>query len=367
MKRLVRNEVVVILVGVAVLFAVFMLAGKILEVGPTHTTYYVSPSGSDTNSGKSEDASLGTIQQALEEAQPGDKIQLADGEYAQSFHTVRAGKPSLPIVITGSNQAVVRGEPNSGHVIDITHDLITLDGFTVDGASGDAAAKGDFRDKLIYAIGDKSQDGVNGLVITRMVIQNAGGECVRLRYFAQGNEISHSTIRNCGIYDFRFNDGGKNGEGIYIGTAPEQRGDGKNPDSLADESMRNYIHHNTIETYGNECVDIKEAATHNLVEYNVCRFQQDPQSGGLDARGDYNIFRYNTITNNKGAGVRLGGDSQSDGTNNSVYSNDIKDNDGPAINIVRSPQARICGNNVVNNGKQKADTKATTDAGKPCE
>ncbi len=47
---------------------------------------------------------------------------------------------------------------------------------------------------------------------------------MRLRYFVTGAVVEGNTISNCGIYDFRFNGGGKNGEGIYLGTAPEQRG-----------------------------------------------------------------------------------------------------------------------------------------------
>ena len=110
-----------------------------------------------------------------------------------------------------------------------------------------------------------------------MTFKNAGGECVRLRYFAQHNEIATSRhSRRCGVHDFRFKAGGKNGEGIYIGTAPEQRGDGKNPTTDPDLSNGNWIHHNSFDTQGNECVDIKEAASGNLVENNRCTGQRDP-------------------------------------------------------------------------------------------
>lgn len=47
------------------------------------------------------------------------------------------------------------------------------------------------------------------------------GECVRLRNFVVGAELRDNEIYDCGVYDFRFNSKGKNGEAFYIGTASE--------------------------------------------------------------------------------------------------------------------------------------------------
>lgn len=44
-------------------------------------------------------------------------------------------------------------------------------------------------------------------------------ECVRLKNFVVGAAIMNNTIKNCGAYDFLFNRGGQNGEGVYIGTS----------------------------------------------------------------------------------------------------------------------------------------------------
>lgn len=306
--------------------------------------YYVSPSGKDTNDGKTVSTPFYSIDKALSFAEAGDVIELADGEYLQTVSSLKDGNKGSPITIRGSRAAVIRGTEDTNRIIEIRHDYLTLDGFTIDGLSGQGSKAADFKDKLIYSIGSKKDDGVDGLVIKNMLIQNAGGECVRLRYFAVNNEISHSTIRNCGVYDFRFNEGGKNGEGIYIGTAPEQTDDGKNPTAAIDQSHDNHIHHNLIQTYGNECVDIKEGSFNNLVEYNTCEYQMDPESAGLDARGSSNTFRYNTTQNNKGAGIRLGGDTENDGIYNNVYDNSILNNESGAIKIIRMPQGKICSN-----------------------
>lgn len=67
-------------------------------------------------------------------------------------------------------------------------------------------------------------NGVGGLRITGMTLKNAADECLRVRYLVTGADISDNTITNCGVNDFKFGGGGKNGEGIYLGTAPEQQG-----------------------------------------------------------------------------------------------------------------------------------------------
>lgn len=312
------------------------------------TTYYINPLGNDTNTGLSANSPLQNIQKAVDLTQPGDLIYLFPGIYTQDILTKKDGGLDNPIIITGPKEAVVVGEGGS-RVIEVKHNYITLKGFTLDGQFSEKTDISGFRDKLLYVLGSEPKKGVGGLKITDMTIQNSGGECIRLRYFAQNNEISGNKIANCGIYDFRFQGGGKNGEGIYIGTAPEQREDGKNPTSDPDESNNNWIHDNQIDTQGNECVDIKESSTGNIVENNNCTGQKDPKSGGMDSRGSGNTFRNNNIYNNIGAGIRLGGDSIADGTGNNIYNNKITGNLGGGIKFERSPQSKICGNKMSKN------------------
>ena len=72
--------------------------------------------------------------------------------------------------------------------------------------------KNSYAGKLIYAIGTRPGHGPTHDRFLVMTFENAGGECVRLRYFAQQNEIANSIFRTCGLYDFRFGEG-----------APEER------------------------------------------------------------------------------------------------------------------------------------------------
>lgn len=57
---------------------------------------------------------------------------------------------------------------------------------------------------------------------------------------------------------------------------------------------------------------------------------------GLDARGDGNIFRYNTIEHNVGAAIRFGGhdiDGHVYGVDNEAYDNLMVDNAYAAIKL----------------------------------
>lgn len=314
----------------------------------TGTQYYVATNGSDSNDGLTSLTPLATINTALNKAQPGDVVNLAAGTYLQDIKTVRNGSLNSYITIQGPRAAVVSGGGNS-RIFEINHDYIWLKGFTIDGHWQPANQQASYRDKLIYMVGIQANNGVTGVRIDSMSLKNAGGECVRMKYFATNNEVMNNVIENCGVHDFVFNAGGKNGEAVYIGTAPEQIS--TNPTSDVDASSNNWVHQNIINTRGNECVDIKEGSSGNIIEDNDCQGSQDPNSAGFDSRGNGNIFRFNKSYNNLGAGVRLGGDTATDGINNDVYGNQIFSNQGYGVKIQTSPQGKICGNQVSGNSQ----------------
>ncbi len=323
--------------------SVLLLALALATASPAFAAdSFVALDGDDAAPGSAA-APFATINRALRDAMPGDTVHLAPGLYLQDVRSVRDGTAAAPIRIVGPAEAVVSGA-GASRIIEIGHDHHVLEGFTVDGRFGAEEAKESYRDKLLYVIGRAPGRGVAGLKVLDMTFRNAGGECIRLRYLVTEAEIAGSTIERCGVWDFAFADGGKNGEGIYIGTAPEQRGRNGAPDGAVDRSDRNWIHDNRIDTRGNECVDIKEGASGNIVERNVCTGQTDPESGGLDARGEQNIFRHNTIIAPVGAGIRFGGDGEADGIGNEAYGNRIIDPAAGGFALQRGPQGRICDN-----------------------
>ena len=72
------------------------------------------------------------------------------------------------------------------------------------------------------------------------------------------------------------------------------------------------------------------------------------------------MFRYNLSHDNKGAGIRLGGDTPADGLNNEVIGNTLLDNEGAGIKVMRLPQGTICGNRIERAGGGAINTDHVT-------
>ncbi|CAN0064501.1 unnamed protein product [Ectocarpus sp. 13 AM-2016] len=288
-----------------------------------------------------------SIQAAIELAQPGDTVDLKDGEYIEDLVTVRDGEPDKRITVSGGRGAVLKGTGKEGRLFQIHHSYMTVDGFVLDGKIGKGDKAEHYVDKGIYAHGNREtrvikqygqefRSAIDGLIISNMKIINFAGECTRFRYFVTNLEFFGSHLENCGVYDFVFN-GMKsvNGETIYLGTSSNQISDGKNPTDEIDQTRFIHIHHNVFKGLSNE-VDAKEGAQYILVEQNQCSTQKDPNSGCVDSRSDHVIFRYNQIHGNDGAGVRIGGhevNGKQWGLNNEVYGNTFYGNKEGALKL----------------------------------
>lgn len=319
---------------------VVMLAIAAVTRGASPVEIHVSPAGDDAERGLRWDTPVASIQRALDLAQPGQRIVIHPGEYYEDPRTRRDGRDGAPIRLEAAPGAVLRGA-GAARVFEIKHSHIEVLNLQIDGEIP-ASRGGGYRDKLIYIMGRDARTGIRGVRLLYLDLRNAGGECVRMKYYAHHNELAWSSIVRCGIEDFERGGGGKNGEAIYIGTAPEQLD--RNPSPDLDASDGNWIHHNRIDTRGNECVDIKEGARFNVVEFNRCTGQLDEKAGGLSVRGNDNILRFNLVYGNRGAGIRLGGDTEADGIGNHVYGNLLGTNAFSAFKMMNGPQARICGN-----------------------
>ncbi len=306
---------------------------------PGGRTWYVSADGV-TGADGSADRPYGSIDLAVAEARAGDTVLVGPGTYP-GFTTARSGRTDAPVRIVGS-AAVIRGD-GDGHLVEVNHDHVTIEGFEIARA-----------DILVWVF------QATGVRIINNVLRDAAGECVRVKYFSTGNEVAGNRIERCGR-DFDAEDDEKNGEGVYIGTSPEQLH--RNPTGEHDASNNNWVHDNVV-TSPAECVDIKEGASANLVESNVCGGGKDPDGAGFSARGNGNIFRSNTSTDHKGAGIRLGGDDEGDGVDNVVVGNRFAGNAGYGVKVQREPQRQICGNEVADNGE--GPSNAGTDPARPC-
>ncbi|CAM9604888.1 unnamed protein product, partial [Ectocarpus fasciculatus] len=318
-------------------------------------TYEVSPDGDPM-----------TLTAALKVAGAGDTISLGDGVYREPLVTMNAGMEGSPLVIEGGRDAVINnftGDRDvmwSQKVVDIRHSWVTLRGFTIDGQLDDIDQEESFVDKCIFVEGQAAPEDVEydgrtvetaliGTVIDNTKIQNCGMECIRIRNFVTNAVIINNDIEDCGIYDYRYRFDGKVGEAIYIGTSSNQWADGADGrvTNGPDGCNYNLVTGNKLVPRGNECVDIKEGATMNVVEYNECEDQRDEESGCYDSRGNENTFRYNTAENCDGGGIRLGGheiDGITYGVDNHVYGNSFRETGDGSIKARRDPQGVICDN-----------------------
>lgn len=285
-----------------------------------------------------------TLQAALKVAQPGDVVRVQPGTYTEYVTTVRSGTPDRPIVIQGSPGAqLVSPKKYDGRLLSVYHDNITISGLTFRQAA-----------ILLYVFG-----GSNNTIRGNTFV-DAGGECVRIKYLARNNLVEGNNISDCGRRGFNPSKKKKNGEGVYIGTAPEQLSrnpkvevpanapHGK-PNKNPDRTAANIIRGNRIHTPA-ECVDIKEAAVENRIIANKCSGNRDPDNGAFSARGDRNRFENNRLVGPvAGAGIRLGGDEEDQGVDNIVIGNDLRNTEGYAVKDIRTPQGAICNNMIGNN------------------
>lgn len=331
-----------VLLALALTAACCTVTAARADAAPPGRAWRVDPVRGDDDAGAgTADRPFRTITRALAEARSGDTVALQPGTYDEDVVTVRPG-----VTVSGPRTAILRGA-GSARVVQVQHDDTTLHGFTIDGRVCAELVEACYRDKAVYVMSPVPGDGVSGTRITEMLITNLGGECVRIKYFATGSLVAGNTIGPCGVHDFAIpNTGtGQNGEGVYIGTAPEQLD--RNPSPEPDASNHNQVHGNTIDTRGAECVDIKESASHNDVAGNRCTGQlpRNGNSGAMDTRGPHNTFRHNEIHHNAAAGVRIGGDRPGDAVGTNVHDNVITANARGGIKVQDpGPHGRICGN-----------------------
>ena len=283
-----------------------------------------------------------SIQEAIDDAFPGDTILIMPGIYRENLRTVRDGKRDKPITILGSPETILLGNNKErGKVFFIKNSYIHIVNLKINGKFKTCNTKHCYHDKLIYIKGSPDKY-LEGIKILRNDLKNALGECLRLKY-VKNSEIGWNNISHCGLRDFQFNRGKKNGEGIYVGTAPEQ--DKGRPDYTANI----HIHHNFIFTYGSECVDVKENSTNIIITDNVCSKNQQETVGGISIRGNKNKVQNNIILFNRGSGVRLGGDTKEFGIYNTVKNNLIFGNTFCGLKIMTRPQEQIEGNFLIKN------------------
>jgi hypothetical protein len=309
--------------------------------GPPRTLH-VAAAAAPAGDG-SEPRPFGTIQQGVDAAAPGDTVAVGSGTYRGLVRSVRSGTPEEPITLRG-DRAVITG-PRDARLVELTHDDLVVEGFEITGGN-----------KLVWLVGTQR------VRLLHNWLHDAGGECVRLRYRADGNEIAGNRIEGCGRVGFDLAADTKNGEGVYLGTAPEQLD--RNQTDEPDTSRGNRIHDNVMDVPA-ECVDVKEDARDNVIERNTCTGGRDPEGAGFSSRGIRTVIRDNESHGHAGSGIRLGGDEDDDGVDSVVQRNRVYDNGEFGIEVNAEPQASVCGN-VGSNNRDGATNTDELDVATTC-
>jgi Protein of unknown function (DUF1565) len=348
--RQIINQLASVTVVLSVVGVAFLAWGPWLRLrfvaGPANHTRWVSPTGDDANDG-SRSAPLRSIQVAINRSWPGDTVELLAGDYHEDFITYRDGEPNRPITVRGPREAIVRGDPAAdARMIEVRHSHTVLTGFTVDGdwRPDRVEPRERYRNKLVFVTGDAPGRGPTDIRLSGLNLRNAGSECVRFKYGVSDSVFEKNTIDRCGRYFFgQVMLTNKNGEGLYLGTAPNQLPLGSGPDRV--RNIR--VIGNTIDSHAAECVDVKEGVSDVLIERNVCGGPHDRDTSAINLRGDHVTVRRNMIDGRIGVPVRLGGTQLDQGVHNHIYDNELRCDlcTGPLVrNATQRAGTRVCDN-----------------------
>lgn len=266
---------------------------------------------------------------ALADAQPGDLIQMADGDYLGTFTAEASGAADRRIALCGSRGAVIDGgDVGNGYALHITGDYWTISGITVTNAlKGVMADDADFTQLLGISVHDIGHEGVH------------------FRTNSSDNVIQDSEIYNTGLQRDKF------GEGVYLGSAVSNWGNYTNGEP--DRSDRNQVLRNRIWNTTSESVDIKEGTTGGLIEGN--QFDGSALAGAdswVDVKGNGYIIRDNTGTNSPLDGFQTHVINDMDWGKNNRFENNTADVNGDGYGFyIHDPETSgnivLC-NNVVN-------------------
>ena len=174
-------------------------AGQVSHVSAASNTYYVSPSGRDSNPG-SNTAPFKTFPKAVSMLQPGDTLQVLAGTYTETLTLSNSGTASAPISILG-NGAIVNMQGINANGIVVSGSYIRVSGFEVIGAT----------DFGILVTGQNVT--IENNIVHDNVTRNGVGTCGLSTSWGSALKVKvggqNTTIRNNTVYD-------NCGEGIAV-------------------------------------------------------------------------------------------------------------------------------------------------------
>ncbi|MGY4981618.1 right-handed parallel beta-helix repeat-containing protein [Streptomyces sp. 900105755] len=270
-----------------------------------------------------------SLKDALDQARPGDVIEMRDGVYSDRFTAATPGTADRPIFLCGGPGAVIdAGGVDGGYA------------FHLDGASNWRLIGFTVRNGQKGVMADR----VQGSVIQGLTVENIGDEGIHLRDFSSGNVVENNTVRATGKRKEQF------GEGIYVGSAKSNWC--TVTDCKPDKSDDNVIRGNHVSDTTAESVDIKEGTTGGSLIGNT--FDGAGLSGGhddswVDVKGNDWLIKGNTGRHSNEDGFQTHRILDGWGTGN-VFQANTAQVDGPGYGFHFAP---------VENNKVTCDNKVT--------
>ena len=259
-------------------------------------------------------ASARQLQRALDDANPGDVIALADGTYSGRFRMAASGSAAEPIFVCGGAGAVLDGGGvDHGYVLHldgVRH--VRVVGFTVTNGQKGVMA-----------------DGVRQTVIGGLDVHGIGDEAIHLRRDSTDNEVVANRISQTGQRRADF------GEGVYVGTAESNWCDVNDCDP--DASDRNRILGNTFSDTTAEAIDVKEGTTGGEIGDNT--FDGAGLSSAdswVDVKGNDWVIRGNSGKTSPRDGFQTHRVADGWGTGNRFEANSAQ-LDGPGYGFALTP------------------------------
>jgi hypothetical protein len=216
--------------------------------------------------------SLPALQTAIDEAAPGDRITVANGQY-DARRTIRidaAGMHEQPIVIAAETVGGVEIRGEAGFRLEKPAAYVVIQGFVFTHQAGEM----------------ELASGVHHCRITRNVFELAvSGRARYLSVVGDDNEIDHNTFRN------------KDTEGQMV----HVQGPGDR-----EMAQRTWIHHNYFHDFRNSRRNNSSAlhighsarsmtSAYSVVEHNLFIRTEGENEGGVCNKASDNIYRYNTF------------------------------------------------------------------------
>lgn len=352
--------------------------------GGDPATIVVATDGSDGGEGTGA-SPLGSIQAAIDRAEPGDTVEVRPGEYRETLNTRRAGTPGAPIAIAGPPDAVVRPPPDGvdGRVLDVTHSHVHLRGLTFDGLADPDAPDdtGRYAEQIVAVQPPTWQDSfpdyLANVAVTPHGVGNARGKLVNA-WRVVGLEVGgFDVVGPAGVaYSLGREEGYELGAVVSLGRSANNFGTEWYPWDGPDRSHDVRVHH-VANTAGHDHTELVK--THGGMYDVTIEYCTDAGGSGRDDAGGAGFTIPSARTTVRWCVVRDGTDNgvtimtpgsladdevyavyeplpdeQFPGRNNAVYGNRLLGNAGDAVGFY-SPdgfpngpahQRLLCGNEV---------------------